>query len=152
MFWTDAWKLGASMWANSVALQETVTAARGVIDHRSKTIDAAMRNPPTADVAELNRMVPEKMAAFGKAGSALVEDWIDIQADMMAQGRDMMGLFAWPPSSAVVERIGKRGSRIAVKMSTAGGRALKPVHATATANHRRLGKAKKKTGRRQARR
>ncbi len=147
MFWTDAWKLGASMWANSVALQETATAAHGVIGHRSKTIEAAMRDPLTADVAELSRMVPEKMAAFGKAGSSLVEDWIDINADLMAQSRDMIGLFGfWPPSGVAIERISKRGSKLAVKMSMAGGRALKPVHAAATANDRRLGKAKKKTG------
>ncbi len=147
MFWMDAWKLGASMWANGVALQETATAAHGVIDHRSKTIDAAMRNPLTADVAELNRMVPEKMAAFGKAGTSLIADWIDINADLMAQSRDMLSLFgSWPPSSAAIERMSKRGSKLAVKMSTAGGRALKPAHATATANHRRLRKAKKKTG------
>lgn len=109
MFWTDAWKLGASMWANSLALQETAVAAHGVIDHRRKTIDAAMRNPMGADVAELNRVVPEKIAAFGKAGTALVEDWVDMQADLMAQSRDMMRLFgAWPPSGAAIERIGKR--------------------------------------------
>lgn len=145
MFWTDAWKLGSSFWANAQALQETAFASHGVIDARSKTIDAAMRNPLRADMVELGRMVPEKLAAFGEAGSAMTRDWLDMQADMMAQGRDMMSLFtSWPPSSATIERIGRRGSRLAVKMSTAGGRALAPVHAAATANHRRLGKAKRR--------
>jgi hypothetical protein len=144
MFWTDAWKLGASMWANSLALQETAIASQSVIDHRSKTIDAAVRNPLTADLVELNRMMPEKITAFGKAGSSLLADWIDMQGDLMAQSRDMASLFGtWPPSGAAIERIGKRGSKLAVKMSTAGGRALKPVHATATSNQRRLGKAGK---------
>ena len=147
MFWTDAWKLGSSMWANSFALQETALAAHHVIGHRSRTIDAAIRNPPAADIGELNRMVAEKLSAFGQAGSAWTEDWLDMQADLLAQGRDMMLLCtSWPPSSAVIERIGRRGAKLSVKMSTAGGRALKPVHATATANQRRLaGKSRPST-------
>jgi hypothetical protein len=75
----------------------------------------------------------------------MAADWMEIQADLFAQSRDMMTLFAaWPPSPATIERIGRRGSRLAVKMSTAGGRALQPIHATATANQRRLDKAAKK--------
>ncbi len=144
MFWTDGWKLGASLYANGIALHETAVAAHGVIGLRSKTIGAALHDPRTADVAELNRMVPEKLAAFGEAGNAIAADWLDIQADLLAQGGDMAMLLAgWPSSPAALQRIARRGSKLAVKMSTAGGRALKPVHATATANHRRLRKVKK---------
>jgi hypothetical protein len=148
MFWIDAWKLGSSFWANAQALQETAFASHGVIDARSRTIDAAMRNPLQADMAELGRMVPEKLAAFGEAGSAMTKDWLEMQDDMLAQGRDMMSLFtSWPPNGATIERIGRRGSGFALKMSAAGGRALAPVHAAATANHRRLGTAKRRATR-----
>ena len=145
MFWTDAWKLSSAMWANSLALQETAFAAQSVIRERSKTIDQALRDPLRADVVELGRIVPEKLAAFGEAGSAMTKDWIDMQADLMAQGRDAMLLFtSWPPSPAALDRMSRRGSRLAAKMGAAGGRALAPVHAAATANHRRLGKKKRK--------
>ncbi|UAK26078.1 hypothetical protein [Sphingomonas nostoxanthinifaciens] len=138
MFW-NAWKLGSSLWANGLALQETAMAAAGVIGHRSQLIDSAMRDPLSADVAELGRMVPEKVEAFGKAGSAIAEDWLDIHRDLLAQSRDFATLFAaWPPSPATIARMNQRGGKLLVKMSTAGGRAIDPIHATATGNHRRL--------------
>lgn len=145
--WTDPWKLGASMWANGVALSETMLAATNVVGHRSRTIDAAMRDPTQADTAELGRMVPEKMAAFGKAGSALAHDWAVMQQEMLAQGTDMLRLStSWPPKPAIAARMLERSTRLALQMSMAGGRALAPVHAAATGNDRRLGKTRRRSG------
>ena len=140
MFWTDSWKIGASMLANGRALNETASASQSVIEHRSRTIDAALRNPLTADYGELGRMMPEKVAAFGKSGEAIVADWVDIQADLLAQTTDVMRLClsGRVPSSAAMERIATRGARIATKMTGAFGHALAPVHDAAMANQRRL--------------
>ena len=140
MFWTDAWKLGASLWANGVAVQQTAAAADAVIRHRSGTIDAALRNPLAADTAELGRMVPEKMAAFGEAGRIAGAGWFDLHADMLAQSRDLMIFATGKATPATATRIANRGTALALKMSTLGGKALRPVHATATANAKRLAK------------
>jgi len=143
MFWTDGWKLGASLWANGLALQETALAAAGVIRHRSGVIDAALRNPAEADLGELNRMVAEKITAFGKAGQAIADDWLDLQADWLALGHDLLRLAGGGGAGpAGARRIGRRGTRLALKASRTGGKALKPVHAAATANQRRLDRKK----------
>lgn len=142
MYWNEAWKLGTSMWANGIALSETMLAANAVVGHRGQTIDAAIRNPLTADVGELGRMIPEKMAAFGKAGEAIARDWATMHRDMLAQGRDLMRLHTsgWPPDMTTLARMTERGARLTLQMSMAGGRALAPIHRTATANDRRLKK------------
>lgn len=144
MDWTSAWKLGASIWANSVTALETVLAANNVVRERGRTIDAAMRDPLTADVRELGTMMSEKIAAFGQAGSAVAQDLAAIGDDMLAQNRDLLRLLlhGWPPDIVTANRIAARGSRLALRMSIAGGRAMAPVHATATANDRRLRRAR----------
>jgi hypothetical protein len=140
MFWTDSWRIGAALWQSGFALGETAIASHAVIGHRSRTIDAAMRDPARADVAELSRMMPEKMSAFGEAGSAMLGDWFGFQRDLLAQGSDLAALMTGAvPVRARTERIGRRASRMALRAATAGGRALAPIHATATANQRRLG-------------
>jgi hypothetical protein len=140
MFWRQAFDLGSSLWANGLALSQTAMASKAVIGHRGRTIDAAIRSPLLGDYGELGRMVPEKVVAFGAAGAILSEDWLAIQADFLAQGRDigLLLLGGWPPSTSLLARVSDRGADIAVKMSRAGGRALGPVHKTATGNQRRL--------------
>lgn len=142
MFWTDPWGLGMSMWRNAIALQETAVASHAVIGCRHDTIRAALSNPLDADVEELGRMVPEKVEAFTKAGTSLLDDCFAFQADWFAQMRDLgtIAIAGVPPSAAALDRIGRRAARITTRMSRAGGRALAPVHAAATANDRRLRK------------
>ena len=113
MFWIDEWKLGAAMWKNAVTIGETAVAIGAVIRHRSGTIDAALRNSVEADVAELGRMVPEKVAAFSQAGSSLLTDWMAIQSDMAAQIQDLalIGLTSGTSSPAKLKRVGRRSSR-----------------------------------------
>ena len=141
MFLTDGWKIGEALLASGRALSESAVASQSVIESRTRTIDAALRNPLTADVAELGRMVPEKVAALAKSGEAIVADWFDIQAELMAQTTDMMRIMLSGrlPSAQAVERIASRGTRITVKTAGVFGHALAPLHATVTANARRLG-------------
>lgn len=139
--WTDAWKMGMTMWQTGVALQETMMATPVVIAHRSDKIDAAMRNPFNGDYGELAQMVPEKVEAFGRAGASLMEDWIGVQTAMMGQWRDIatLGTIAMKPSTTA--RIQARNRRIGKLLGGAGGKALKPVHSRVTANRKRLEKA-----------
>jgi hypothetical protein len=144
MFSNDPWKLAASMWKNALALQETASASGAVIRHRRATIDAAIRNPAGADLAELGRMVPEKLAAFSDAGGSLLRDCLALQSDCLAQMQDLslLALAGRVPSAAAMERVSRRGARIMTRATAAGGRALAPIHKTATANDRRLGKVR----------
>jgi hypothetical protein len=141
MFWMNPWSLSDAMWRNAVAMGETAVASEAVIRHRATTIDRAMRNPLTADFAELGKMLPEKLAAFSQSGVSMMNDMIALQADCFAQMHDLaaVAMGGRPPSAKVVGRVGRRSSRILSKMTQAGGRALAPIHATAMANQRRLG-------------
>ena len=143
MFWVDPWAFGRSMWKNALALHETAVASEAVIRHRRGTIDDAMRNPMGADLVELSRMVPEKVAAFSQAGGSLMQDWLAMQSDCFAQWQEMtaMAMTGRVPSADRVARVGRRATRIAAGLNAAGGRALAPIHAAATANHKRLGKS-----------
>jgi hypothetical protein len=145
MFWTDAWKINASLWESGIALGQTALASRSVLEQRGRTIDSALRDPLGADHAELGRMVPEKIAAFGEAGASLLRDWIDLQSDLLAQGRDMATLSTsfGVANGVTLGRIAERASRMVVRASGAGGRALAPVHARVTANERRLNRRKR---------
>lgn len=139
--WTDAWKLGMTMWQTGVVLQETMMAAPVVIARRSDKIDAAIRNPLDGDYVELAQMVPEKVEAFGRAGASLMEDWIGVQTAMMGQWRDIASLGTVAMTRGTVGRIQARNRRIGKLLGGAGGKALKPVHSRVTANRKRLEKA-----------
>jgi len=142
MFWMNPWTLGDALWRHAVAIGETAAASDAVIRHRTFTIDSAMRDPLGADYAELGKMVPEKLAAFSQSGMAMFDDMMALQSDCFAQWRDLtaVAMSGRPPSGKAIGRIERRSARIATKISRAGGRALAPIHATATANQRRLGK------------
>ena len=88
------------LWRKSA---ETATASAFVVQKRV----GMMGNPSVADMGELSRMVPEKMAAFGLANMAMMQAF-------------------WA------------GASPAAGMSAG----LKPIHASATANAKRLRKAR----------
>ena len=135
--WNDWQRLmrAGTMWG------ETMSAAHTVVGYRSKTIETALNNPFDADHAELGRMMSEKGSAFGAAGASLARDYFALHADLSAQatamGKMMMGQMPGPRASlAMVSRSQRLGSA-ALASSI---RALTPVHRTATANAKRLGK------------
>ncbi|MEO7786253.1 MAG: hypothetical protein ABIR77_00300 [Sphingomicrobium sp.] len=118
---------------------ETMDAAQAVISSRSETIAAATRNPMKADVAELGLMVSEKNKAFAKAGESLASDWSRMQGDLMAQAEAFGSLWMGDPlMPGKAMAIMARSQRINERAMASGIRALKPIHATATANKRRL--------------
>ena len=121
---------------------ETIEASQTVIARRGETIADAARDPFTADHAELTRMVTEKGAAFAKAGTSMAGDWAAMQADLSAQVRAMSALWLGGrlPSAAAAGAMLDRSARINQRALASGVKALRPIHATATANQRRLKK------------
>ena len=121
---------------------ETLDAAQAVVAHRGEPIAAAANDPLRADHRELALMVTEKGHAFAKSGSTLAGDWAAMQSDVWRQATAIqsMMLSGRVPSLAATGAIIDRGARINQRAFTSGVRALKPIHAAATANQRRLKK------------
>ncbi|MEO5866332.1 MAG: hypothetical protein ABIS14_16130 [Sphingomonas sp.] len=124
---------------------QTGAASEAVIAARSQTIGDAIRSPWTADYAELSRMVPEKTAAFGRSGSAMMSGLLRMQSDYLDQLRYAGGLMARGRPLTPDEWVGwsSRSAAYAMRTFEASSRlgrdALAPIHKTATANARRLG-------------
>ena len=126
-------------------LSETLNATKSVVEHRSKTIEDAICDPLGADYGELARMVSEKAAAFGAAGGSLSRDWFAVQRDLSAQGVAVAGamsamLSGQTPGPRATQAMIARGQRLSSAALASSNRAMKPIHATATANARRLKK------------
>lgn len=141
-------RAGFGMVEAGMKFSEMMLASQRVIGTRLDLINAALRSPLEGDYAEFGRMVPEKMAAFSASGIALSDDWRKAQADLFDQWREWLTLMTGVPTagrlSAFGERSTRRGARAMVRSMSAGGRALKPVHKTATANARRLKNGERK--------
>lgn len=136
--WTDAAQTSLRLW-------ETMAASAVVIDRRMPMIDAGMRNPWTADHVELTGMVTEKAQAFAKAGDSLARDMAAMQGMWMQVMQDAMALSTAGrlPSARRIAAGQDRALRLTADMLGAGGRALTPIHAKATANAKRLGRPKR---------
>lgn len=134
------WRMWTEAAQTSVRLWETIAASAVVIDRRMPMIDAGLRNPWTADHAELTGMVTEKVQAFTLAGQSLAHDmhamqalWARVMLDALSAGTTRT-----PPTARRMTANTGRAMRLAESTLGAGGRALKPIHATATANATRL--------------
>ena len=134
-FWFDMMKAGRMV-------GETLDASQSVIASRSGTIAEATRNPLNADTRELTRMVDEKSSAFAKSGAILASDWTKLHGEMVAQAQALGSLWmsGRPPSFGAAQTIAARSQRIGTRALSSGVRALRPIHATATANKRLLSK------------
>ena len=134
--------LWSSMLNAGRMMSETAEAAQAVIASRSETIAAATRHPLDADTRELNRMVSEKGTAFASAGASLASDWNGMQSDLFAQAQAIGRLWmsGHLPTPRATGAILARGQRINERALSSGIKALRPIHATATANRKRLAK------------
>lgn len=137
---TDFFDLGLAGWNYWTAVGETAKATGSVIAKRSAIIDHAIRDPFHSDLGELGRMLPEKISAFARSGQSLFVDLLKIQQFVIAQTQDVMTvtLRGRLATMADVERLSARALSIVTIMAEASTRALGPVHATVTANERRL--------------
>lgn len=114
----DAWKL-------SVQVAETMIASQIVIGNRMAMVGGGLTGVAKPPVAELNRLIPEKTVAFGKAGAAA-------SRAMMARGKAPMTLSGALLADNVIMLDWWERSL------NAAGAWWMPVHAQATANARRL--------------
>jgi hypothetical protein len=111
---------GFDAWSVSLTIAETLAASQSVIGARVTMLGAGLDYPGHLPFAEFGRLIPEKVAAFGKANAAAartlrrggVPDW------GTATGMDLLD---WWQASI-----------------KATGAWWAPIHAQATANARRL--------------
>ena len=127
---------------------KTLTASREVVRKRSDIIETAMRAPLLADHAELARMVPEKVAAFGLAGAAMSAELVSMQAAWMDEMQHLwtMTLRGRAPTITEMQALATRSSAYVVRSTERGARlaevGLAPIHRRVAANARRLRKRK----------
>ena len=119
-------------------MSETADASNAVISSRSGMIAEAAYNPLAADHRELARMVSEKSTAFARASQSLANDWSGMQGDLFAQAQALGSMWLGFASPRAAGAIIARSQRINERAIASGIRALRPIHATATANKRRL--------------
>ena len=138
---TNMWTEWQKMWRAGTMLSETITASQAVVEHRSRTIEDAMGDPLGADYNELGRMVSEKATAFGAAGASLSRDWLAMQRDWGAQVSDVSAMMLGKlPSPQKAQAMMARSRRIGSAALGSSVRAMTPIHRTATANQKRLGR------------
>jgi len=141
-FWTSLWTGGIEMAKTGGKFAEMLHASGTVVDSRTRSMAAATRDPLNGDYRELNRMVPEKVAAFSESARAASGDLHALQAEGLAQWQALsqIALSGRPPTLADMATLTARSARIMDRATRAGGKALAPVHRQATANARRLSK------------
>jgi hypothetical protein len=147
IYWSAA-RAGMDMFQTSLKLGETFAASRNVIDRRVEIMTEAAADPAAGDYRELGRMVPEKVEAFSKAGAVLGRSWWGMQSDAACHFQHMatMMMRGGLPTPSDLEAISRRGARTTARAAAVAGAALAPVHKAATANARRLNKAKASNG------
>ena len=119
--WFRMMSAGAEMAQTAVRTAEAMAAAGRVIQARSEILADSFQNPMSADYVELGRLIPEKVAATGRAASGVMTESFRIWADA---GR------AWqvmaPPFDLMTRTMGLYAT------------ALDPFHVAVTRNDRRL--------------
>lgn len=138
--------MGASLDMAQTAMRagQTMSASRDVIDKRTDMMRTAMADPVGADHAELGRMVPEKIAAFSSAGTAIVDGWLAWNSALMAEAQHIGAMtmkgraptpLEWMTLLSRSQAFGltavERGARVSAAT-------LQPVHAKAVSNAKRL--------------
>lgn len=147
-YWSRMMTVSLDMAETAMRAGHTLNASRDVIDKRGGLIRAAMTDPVGADHAELGRMVPEKLAAFSAAGDAVMKGWVAWNRALMSEAQHM-GVMAmrgraptpleWIALAARGQALGLAAVESSARVSAA---ALKPVHAKAVSNAKRLNRRK----------
>lgn len=136
---------------------DLMVASHAVIGRRFEIISDAMRDPASADLAELNLMVAEKVQAGAQSAVAAAEATVTVMADAsgaamregvlagealrrMAAARDPLSAFAAQASYAVDlwGRNLETASRLTEGLLRAQSEAMAPINRAASANARRL--------------
>lgn len=136
----DLWTAWQQLLRAGTMVGETVAASHAVVGARQETISSAFADPLRADHAELALMVSEKTSAFASAGAALASNWLRMQSDLAAQAMALgaMTVSGRLPSARAARTMAARQRRITDAAVRGSMQALRPIHAAATANARRL--------------
>lgn len=139
-FWSNALSSWATMAHTGAQIGAMSRDSAYVVDRRTRLIAEAMRNPMEGDYAELSLMVPEKVAAFSKAGLAGLQAIGVAQADHFALWQKMLMLAAAgkPMTPADGLSFARQSARASKRAAGAPGRIIAPVHKGATDNAKRL--------------
>lgn len=143
--WSRMMSAGLEMQATWLRGFEMMQASHSVIVTRTEMM---RRVPDPSDLAELARMVPEKVEAFSRSAQAVVRDTGTIHGAWAAQMQrvGMMMLGGRIPTMAETVKLAEQSVDYALGAMTASARlgkgALAPVHRTATGNARRLKRAR----------
>ena len=127
-----------------VRMAETLSASADVIASRGAAMGVAMRSPLDADHAELGRMVPEKLEAFSRSGSAMADAFWAMGEAWMDEAQNLTALSMRGRVPTMRELATLSGRAAAWSLCTMeagaslGSKALAPIHRKATANARRL--------------
>lgn len=142
--WRRYLAAGSTMWATNTHAAETLDGANRVVAARTAIMGQAMATPWSANYGELARMLPEKIEAFTRAGSAIAAVWGDNQSIWLRHMQHLgaMTMRGRPPTVAEVADLGERTALLmlrSVEASTKLGSAgLRPVRKQVRANVRRL--------------
>lgn len=145
--WSRMVSAGLDMQSTWLRSAETLQASGDVIGARTEMMRAATAAPLSGNYAELSRMVPEKVAAFGRSAEVVARDTMAMQSAWIGQMQrlGMMMLAGRMPSAGELATLANQSANYAISAMTAGARmgkgALAPVHRTATGNARRLKRA-----------
>ena len=151
-YWSRMMAAGVSIAETGMRLGETLGASNEVIGTRSDMIGRAMHS--RSDHAELARMVPEKLEAFAKSGTAAFDIWSTMGAAWLRETQHLttMAMRGRLPTATELTALAGRTAAYSIGAVEAGAalgeKALAPVHRAATGNARRLRRgAAKRTAR-----
>jgi hypothetical protein len=123
---------------------EMLNASGEVIARRTAMMGDAARSPLSGNYAELGRIVPEKLEAFSKANAAMASDWWAMQSAFITEAQHFgaLAMKGRAPTLAELSELSSRHAAFALRAferaGSIGGKGLRPIHASATANARRL--------------
>lgn len=142
--WNRMLAVAWSMTQTSMRMAETMGAANDVVAARTALIGSAIRSPLAGDHRELGRMVPEKVDAFSRVGSAGIAAWWAAHAVWAGEMRHFgaLAMRGRAPTPVELVVLGDRMARVGLESLEAAARlgsaTVTPVHRKATANARRL--------------
>ena len=142
--WSRMVSAGLDMQSTWLRSLETLQASHDVVGARTEKIRAAAASPLTGDYAELSRMVPEKLDAFGRSAQIIGRSVLSMHAAWILQMErvGMMMFLGRAPTLTEATTLADQTANYTMGAMTAGAKlgegALAPVHRTATGNARRL--------------
>ncbi|MDQ2892918.1 MAG: hypothetical protein M3R64_07505 [Pseudomonadota bacterium] len=137
--WTDLARTG-------VRASEMAGRSQDIVRRRTDLIETAIRTPWRGDYAELGRMVPEKLDAFGQSAMAVGGELLSMNLAFLTEAQHVttLALRGRPLSPGDWSALTTRGMGYAMRtterLAALGAKALAPVDAAVHDNARRLGK------------